>query len=112
MSAQIKRFIVPDAYRTHPVKIIEDGFTATVVLHTDHLAAIAAASAYDEEKERGLFEAEYKVGASYVRYDTNTRQYVTDWPSRETLDLAWRANILLEGWLACAKARAKAAGNL
>ena len=42
MSAQIKRFIVPDAYRTHPVKIIADGFTATVVLHTDHLAAIAA----------------------------------------------------------------------
>ena len=50
MSAQIKRFIVPAAYRTHPVKMLADGFTATVVLHTDHLAAIAAERAQQAQR--------------------------------------------------------------
>jgi len=102
MSAEIKRYefrCADDDYMERP-----DG---SVVLYTDHLAS----HAFDEAVERAAFEAEYAVGPSAVRYDTNTRQYVTDWPSRETLDLAWRANILLEGWLACAKSRAKRASG-
>lgn len=58
-----------------------------VVLHTDHLAAMAAASAYDEAAERkAAFEACPASGC--------------DWGS------FW------QGWKLCAKARAKAAGCL
>jgi hypothetical protein len=99
MSAVIKRFLPT-------CDCMGQSSMGDYVFYTDHLAALAAASGYDEEKERGFFEVKYKVGPSSVRYDTNTRQYVTDWPSRETLNLAWRANILLEGWLACARTRA------
>ena len=80
--------------------------TGDYVLHTDHLAI----NAFDEAVDRAAFEIEYAVDPSVIWYDTNTQQYVADWPRRETLDLAWRANILLEGWLACAKSRAKRAG--
>lgn len=103
MSATIKRYGMTTVRHFPVMAECADGF---FVERADHIAS----HAYDEEKERALFEAEYKVGPSAVRYDINTRQYVTDWPSRETLDLAWRANILLEGWLQCAKSRAKAAG--
>ena len=104
MSAEIKlHSINPTQYSRLFLELPPDG---NYVLHSDHLAS----HVLDEAAERAAFEAEYAVGPSAVRYDTNTRQYVTDWPGRETLDLAWRANILLEGWLACAKSRAKRFG--
>ena len=102
MSAQIKRFIVPDSYRTHPVKIIADGFTATVVLHADHLAAMAAASAYDEEKERALFEAAMTAEGFDVHLE----------PDFAGVYIGPVVHTMWQGWKRCAKARAKAAWNL
>ena len=74
-----------------------------VVLHSDYLAAMAAASAYDEEKERALFEGEFP----YVSHSGSYDSWVSRWKyTHEAVDSLWF------GWLACAKARAKAAGCL
>jgi hypothetical protein len=64
---------------------LSNATVGSVVLHADHLAAMAAASAYDEAAERkAAFEA-CPLGI--------------DWGS------FW------QGWKACAKARAKAGGE-
>lgn len=95
MSAQIKRY-------TSYSKLNDDG-DGYIVLHTDHLAAIAAASAYDEEKERALFEGEFP----YVSHSGSYDSWVSRWKyTHGAVDSLW------VGWLACAKARAKAAGCL
>lgn len=94
MSAQIKRYQMWEA--SHALALDD-----VVVLHSDHLAAMAAASAFDEAKERGLFEAamreihkgdlrnleSWHVGGYYVHH----------------IQEMW------EIWKACAKARAKTA---
>jgi hypothetical protein len=53
MSAAIKRFW---ATGVGGETWLEEELDGDIVMHADHLAALAAANAYDEEKERGLFE--------------------------------------------------------
>jgi hypothetical protein len=88
MSAQIKRYgllrgshggRMSDELDALPIE------AKPYVLHADHLAAMAAASAYDEASER---KAAFEACPSGI-----------DWGSY------W------QGWKACAKARAKAGGE-
>jgi hypothetical protein len=95
MSAEIKTFDVLMQLTDSKAN------TATCVLHTDHLAAMAAASAYDEEKERGLFEAEMQ-SAGFSAHEL----------SRNSIGGYRFLSGRYAGWLDCAKARAKAAGCL
>ena len=63
-----------------------------------NLAAMAAASVYDEEKERALCAVEFaRYGAHIEKHGFKPPTY------RQEIDFT-------TGWLACAKARAKAAG--
>jgi hypothetical protein len=95
MSAQIKLYQMWEAF--HALALDD-----VVFLHTDHIAAMAAASAYDEEKERALFEA-----------DTLERFYTATF-GRFPMSGGYNAGWVQErwdGWQACAKARAKAGGE-
>lgn len=65
-----------------------------VVLHTDHIAS----HAYDEAVERKAFEAEVQYRQYLERYKDGS--YKTEW-----VETRW------QGWLACAKSRAKRAGG-
>jgi hypothetical protein len=89
MSAQIKTF---DCYEAAGYEDVE----ALYVLHADHLAAMAAASAYDEVKERALFEAVEISEGSDIAKDQDG-DYMN-----QVVGQCWGS------WKACAKARAKA----
>lgn len=103
MSAQIKTYM-PDQ--------LVSRISGPVVLLTDHLAAMAAASAYDEEKERALFEASGLLHGSAVFHDGSYQYRITDDDGDEYftagVGIAQKA---WEGWKSCAKARAKAGGQ-
>jgi hypothetical protein len=80
---------------------LSNATVGSVVLHADHLAAMAAASAFDEDKERALFEAGLKDRGPLTSLHRNTHwRYIV-----ESVQSEW------QGWLACAKARAKAGGE-
>lgn len=81
---------------------LSNAAVGSVVLHADHLATMTAASAYDEEKERALFEGEFP----YVSHSGSYDSWVSRWKyTHEAVDSLWF------GWLACAKARAKEGGE-
>ena len=81
---------------------LSNATVGSVVLHTDHLAAIAAASAYDEEKERALFEAAMTAEGFDVHLE----------PDFAGVYIGPVVHTMWQGWKRCAKARAKAAWNL
>ena len=86
MSATIKhRLWLPDGFGS--------GSWEVVVLHADHLAS----HAYDEAKERALFEAE---NSAFRLSRKGLGAYEVDF-----VEGMWF------GWIACAKSRAKAAGG-
>ena len=90
MSAQIKRWSFSGFGGVYA-----DEEYGHIVDYTDHLAAMAAASAYDEEKERVLFEAEIQNRQFLGRQKDG--RYEIEW-----VEAIWH------GWKLCAKARAKA----
>lgn len=88
MSATIKRFVTT-------CDCMSPAEWGDYVLHADHLAS----HAYDEEKERALFEAAFRTSDLAGAADYGRWRY-TD----KLVDYLWY------GWLACARSRAKAAG--
>lgn len=86
---------------------VTDDAHGDYVLHSDHLAS----HSYDEAVERVAFEVDYGTAAAGVRYDEKTRQYVTDFPSKGTLDACIQASRLLAGWMRSAMSRAKRFGG-
>lgn len=108
MSATIKRYDINHNgldCNYQPRAVMEPESLGDYVLHADHLAS----HAYDEAKERALFEAvtrkewpgaplEYKRDA-LPKDDPRYGEYCDP-----VLEGAW------SGWSACAKSRAKAAG--
>lgn len=71
------------------------------VLHDDHLAAMAAASAYDEEKERTAFEAAMTAEGFDVHLE----------PDFAGVYIGPVVHTMWQGWKRCAKARAKEGGE-
>jgi len=97
MSTPIKRYHVDDPMDNDYELIESSG--GDIVLHTDHLAS----HAYDEAKERALFEAEFNTLELQGGLNSWTGRWEYDHP---------HVNSLWQGWLRCAKSRAKAAGWL
>jgi hypothetical protein len=91
MSAQIKRYSLSEFGGF----FIDEEY-GHIVDYTDHLAAMAAASAYDEDKERALFEAVEISEGSDIAKDQDG-DYMN-----QVVGQCWGS------WKACAKARAKA----
>jgi hypothetical protein len=87
MSATIERYTINGAFGSSSIAEPTD-----FVLHADHLAS----HAYDEVKERALFEAG-------INPHSRRRNEVGDYVLPSIQDS-------FSGWLACAKSRAKAAG--
>jgi hypothetical protein len=100
MSATIKRF--DRECDEFSMVLAEEG---SFVLHADHLAS----HAYDEEKERALFEAELvAAGVACTR-----RTFGDEAEDQGLMDGDYYGMEARDGWRywkACAKSRAKAAG--
>ena len=92
MSAPIKTFDV--------LMQLTEAMATTVkcVLHTDHLAS----HAFDEEKERALFEADMVAEGYDVRKE----------PDLAGVYVGPVVHTMWQGWKRCARSRAKAAGCL
>jgi hypothetical protein len=107
MSAQIKiagyMNVATGGMSRHELAMMDwedDGETVeSLITMTDHLAAMAAASAYDEDKERALFEAVEISEGSDIAKDQDG-DYMN-----QVVGQCWGS------WKACAKARAKAGGE-
>jgi hypothetical protein len=95
MSAPIKRYEIAQSYHSaqQSMEVVAYG---DYVLHADHLAS----HAFDEAKERELFEA-----------DMGSRGYdVSREPGLREVYAVPQVQVLWLGWARCAKSRAKAAG--
>jgi hypothetical protein len=109
VSAQIKRYkVVTTEYARLFVNNLPP--SGDYVSLTDHLASMAAASAYDEEKERRLFEVEMV----FAGVDCTRRVFGEEAEDQGLIDgdyYGLEARTGWHYWKACAKARAKAGGE-
>lgn len=93
MSAEIKRFDIILDHGMAELSLNPDG---DYVMHTDHLAS----HAFDEAVERAAFE-DAMTDRPYERYITEFGYY-----DNKSTERRW------QGWLACAKSRAKRFGGV
>jgi hypothetical protein len=91
MSATIKRYEL--TWLDYDICEMKEESDGDYVLHADHLSS----HAYDEAKERALFEATFSYSPLIGRKKDGDYRY----PS---VQCEW------EGWIKCAKSRAKAPG--